>query len=200
MAGHDDGESNYDDDDLDDLPSDALIELENNAIQFTQAQRVKAAPSSDYGDDFEDEDLDDAVVIDESRSTPAIVPTLRQTVPGPAIQHEQFRQQRYGMANNSNLANRQRYNPPPKFNESSRLPTEPIVQHADKVEQGTGEQAAGSDVLSLQRQVEEVVSPNLNYLPNLTISSCLESEMPSKKTSMLRQAKLRLSGANRRRR
>jgi hypothetical protein len=81
MAGHDDGESNYDNDDLDDLPSDALIELENNAIQFTQAQRVKAAPSSDYGDDFEDEDLDDAVVIDESRSTPAIVPTLRQTVP-----------------------------------------------------------------------------------------------------------------------
>lgn len=196
MAGHDDGESAYDDDDLDDLPSDALVELENNAIQFTQAQRVKAAPSSDYGDDFEDGDLDDAVVIDESRSTPA----LRQTVPGPAIQHEQFRRQRYGMANNSNLANRQRYNPPPKFNESSRLPSGPIVQHADKVEQGTGEQAAGSDVLSLQRQVEEVVSPNLNYLPSLTISSCLESEMPSKKTSMLRQAKLRLSGANRRRR
>jgi hypothetical protein len=161
MAGHDDGESNYDDDDLDALPDDALVELENNAIQFTQAHRAKAAPSSDYGEDvdFEDEDLDDAVVIDESRSTPVIVPSLRQNVPGPATQHEQFRQQRYGAANNSNLANRQRYNPPPKFNESSRVPSVPIVQHVRQVEQG-GDQAVGSDVLSLQRQVEEVLAPS----------------------------------------
>lgn len=153
MAAHDDGESNYDDDDLDDLPTDALLELENNAIQFTQAQRVKAPPSSDYGDDFEDEDLDDAVVIDESRSTPAFP---RQTVPGPATQHEQFRQQRYVAANNSNLANRQRYNPPPKFNESSRLALAPIAQYVGEIEQGRGVQAS-PNVLNLQRKVEEVM-------------------------------------------
>jgi hypothetical protein len=166
MAGHDDGESNYDDDDLDALPNDALIELENNAIQFTQAHRARAAPSSDYGEDvdFEEEDLDDAVVIDESRSTPAVVPSLRQNVPGPATQHEQFRQQRYGATNNSNLANRQRYNPPPKFNEPSRLSSAPVVQQARQVEQGS-EQVFGPDVLGLQRQVEEVIAPSpIDYL------------------------------------
>jgi len=158
MAAHDDGGSNYDDDDLDDLPTDALLELENNAIQFTQAQRAKAAPSSDYGDDFEDEDFDDAVVIDESRSTPAVVPVLRRNAPGPATQHEQFRQQRYGAANTPSLASRQRYNPPPRFNEPSRLPAAPSSQQAHQVVLGGGEQA-GPDVLSLQRQVEEVMCP-----------------------------------------
>jgi hypothetical protein len=161
MAGHEDGESNYDDDDLDDITTDALIELENNAIQFTQAQRVKAAPSSDYGDDFEDEDLDDAVVIDESRSKPAIIPSLRQNVPGLATQHEQFRQQRYGEANSSNLANRQRRNLPPKFNDLNRSPPASTAQHVGHVEEARGEEAAGLDVLSLQRQVQEVLPPTL---------------------------------------
>ena len=160
MAGHDDGGSNYGDDDLDALAHDTLIELENNAIQATQAQRVQAAPSSDYGDDeFQEEDFDDAVVIDESRSTPAIVSSLRQNVPGPATQHEQFRQQRYGAGNNSSLASRQRYNPPPKFNEPSRVPSVPIVQNIRPVHQG-GEEAQVPDVLSLQRQIEEVMLPS----------------------------------------
>ena len=165
MAGHGNEESFFDDNDLDVLPNDVLLELENNAIQFTQAQtnnanRPKAAPSSDYGDDFEDEDLDDAVVIDESRSIPAVVPILHRNVPGQATQQEQFRQQRYGEANNSSLANRQRYNPPPKFSESRHLPQVPIARHVPQGLQG-GEQAPRPDVSSLQRQIEEVTSPNL---------------------------------------
>jgi hypothetical protein len=156
MAAHDDGGNNYDDDDLDHLPTDALLELENNAIQFTQAQRAKAAPSSDYGDDFEDEDLDNAVVIDESRSTPAVVQVLRQHGSGPATQHEQFRQQRYGASSTPSLASRQRHNLPPKFNNPSGLPAAPITQLPQQAEPGEAQQA-GSDVLSLQRQVAEVI-------------------------------------------
>jgi hypothetical protein len=169
MADHDDGERCFDDDDLDALPNDTLLELENNAIQFTQAQtiytsRAKATPSSDYGDDFDDEDLDDAVVIDESRSTPAVLPALRRNVPGPATQQEQFRQQRYGTAINSNLANRQRYNPPPKFNETNRLPPPASnAQHAPKVEQEDAEQAPVTHVSSLQRQIDEVKVSVLKY-------------------------------------
>jgi hypothetical protein len=206
MASHDDGESFFDDDDLDALPNDALIELENDAIQFTQAQtnytsRVRAAPSSDYGDDFEDEDLDDAVVIDESRSTPAIIPTFRRTAPGQATQHEQFRQQRHGTVNNSNLANRQRYNTPPKFNETNRLPpTAPINYEEPKVEQGGDGQAHGPDVSSLQRQIEEVMFSEIYQLPFLIVCSCLKSEMPLKKISMPRLERLQLFGASRRRR
>jgi hypothetical protein len=200
MADHDDGENYFDDDDLDALPADAFLELENHAIQSTQAHRPKAPPSSDYGDDFEDGDLDDAVVIDESRSTPAIVPILRQNAPGQATQREQFRQQRYGAAVNANLVNRQRYNPPPKFNDSSRLQLAPIVQNAPQVDRETEDQTPGPDLTSLQRQVEEVLSPSLNYLPNLTTSSYLKSGMLSNKTSMPRQARLRLLEVSRRRR
>ncbi|KAK1765941.1 hypothetical protein QBC33DRAFT_453959 [Phialemonium atrogriseum] len=63
------------DDDFDDLNDTVLQELENHAIQATQAQRPaqSQAPapapqpqSSGYGFGFEDDDLDDAVVIDES--------------------------------------------------------------------------------------------------------------------------------------
>jgi len=99
MAGHEDGESFYDDDDLDALPDDALVELENNAIQFTQAQtqaRLKAPPSSDYGDDFGDEDLEDVVVIDESRSTPVVAQSFNPRYNTGPTPREQFRQQRYG--------------------------------------------------------------------------------------------------------
>jgi len=91
MAGYADGENNFSDDDLDDLPFNALAELENNAILSTQAanthppRKPVAAPSSDYGDDFDDEDLDDAVIIDESRSTPSTT----RNVAGPTLQRPQ---------------------------------------------------------------------------------------------------------------
>jgi hypothetical protein len=163
MAGQDDGDNFFDDDDLDTLPHDALVELENNAIQFTQAQttsRYNAAASSDYGDDFDDEEFDDAIVVDESRSTPATIPALHRNIPGQANQREQFRQQHGTLSTlNPNLASRQRPPDPPKFNQPNRsqLPV-PIPQNESMTAQ-QGSQGSGADgnVESLQRQIEEVM-------------------------------------------
>lgn len=67
MAEQEDSEF-FDDDDLDNLNPDVLDGLENQAIQFTQAQQQLHYESSDYGDDIDDEDLEDAEVIDEGRT------------------------------------------------------------------------------------------------------------------------------------
>lgn len=65
----------FSDDDLDALNANALQELENNAIQFTQAQKKYDEPSQNFLDyDFEDDDLDDAVVQDELRGNPILPP------------------------------------------------------------------------------------------------------------------------------
>ncbi|TVY84456.1 hypothetical protein LSUE1_G001278 [Lachnellula suecica] len=161
----------FDDDELDSLPANALVELENNAIQFTQAQTqaryskpVPPAPSSDYGDEIGEEDLDDAVIIDESRSTPVIIPSLQHKVqlPAQAVQREPFRPQRYGTISNSHsLPDRQRnVLLPPKFNPPTRpLPRSAIQQHDSmRVEQGSqpsgGEDNAAED---LQRQFQELL-------------------------------------------
>ena len=61
----------FSDDDLDALNVNALQELENTAIQFTQAQRRYEEQSQTY-DFFEDDDLDDAVVQDELRGKSAL--------------------------------------------------------------------------------------------------------------------------------
>jgi hypothetical protein len=162
MARQDDGDNFFDDDDLDTLPHDALIELENNAIQFTQAQtatRYNAAASSDYGDDFDDEELDDAVVIDESRSTPAAIPALHRNIPGQATPREQFRHQRHGTLStlNPNLASRQQPPDPPKFNQPNR--SQPRIPQNDSMTAQQGSQASRVDanVENLQRQIEEVM-------------------------------------------
>lgn len=76
-------DEDFSDDDLDKLPQDTLIELENKAIQYTQAQtqaRLNAVFTSDYGDDLEDDDLKDAVVIDGSSSTQVIIPSLHVNI------------------------------------------------------------------------------------------------------------------------
>ncbi len=168
MAGYDDEENFFNDDDLDALPHDALAELENNAIQFTQAQtqaaRLKAPPSSDYGDDFEDEDLDDAVVVDESRSTPAINSYLQRNVSRQASQREQFRPQHNGTIRhpNPNLANRQRQNRPPKLSQPTRFPSHvPVPQNDSMVAQkgSRPSSAPNTEVKRLQRMVEEVMCP-----------------------------------------
>jgi hypothetical protein len=164
MAGHDDGDDFFSDDGLDNLPHDALTELENNAIHFTQAQHpahLTAPPSSDYGDDFEDDDLDDAVVIDESRSTPAINPGFQRSKPGHTIQRDQLQQQRPVPSSNPNIANRQGQNAPlpPRFSQVTRLhPPVPIPQHESMVVEQGSQPSAGPDdqVESLQRQIEEV--------------------------------------------
>lgn len=162
MADH--NEDLFDDDDLDDLPEDALTELENNAIQFTQTWTQVAKPvppSSDYGDEFEDDDLDDAVLIDESRSTPAVVPDPHRSNAGQITGREQLRQG-YGAVLNSNpaLANRQLRNAPPKFAQPSRHPIRVQLPQAESMvaQQGSlpSTQAADVEVESLQQQIEEV--------------------------------------------
>lgn len=66
----------FSDDGFDDLNDTTLQELENNAIQLTQAQKPLntqlTQPAFAENDDFglEDDDLDDAVVIDEAAQLP----------------------------------------------------------------------------------------------------------------------------------
>ncbi|KHJ30621.1 putative dna repair protein rad26 [Erysiphe necator] len=77
-------DEDYSDDDLDKLPQDTYIELENKAIQYTQAQtqaqaRLNATSTSDYGDDLEDDDLKYAVVIGEPNSTHVIIQSLHKS-------------------------------------------------------------------------------------------------------------------------
>ena len=164
MAGHYDGEISFDDDDLDALGHDALAELENNAIQFTQAQpasRFVISPSSDYGDDFEDDDLDSEVVIDESRSTPVSKVISRRVIPGQATHSEQFRQQRHGAPSNlhASLANRKPPAYPQKYDQRD-VPSQPVPTPQDEsmvAQAGSLSVGTGSRVESLQRQIEEVV-------------------------------------------
>ncbi|KAG9243376.1 DNA repair protein-like protein Rad26 [Calycina marina] len=173
MSPYADGENNFSDDDLDLLQLDDLAELENNAIQFTQVALALTqaaaypvqppsrapAPSSDYGDDFDDEDLDDAVVIDESRSTPAIVPNLAQHISRPTSRSvyapvSQQGQSQYG--SNTSLNNRPRPNIP-LFQPSIQTGALPIPQRLSS----RHSQASQSDTASyyptdLIRELEEL--------------------------------------------
>jgi hypothetical protein len=162
MAGH--GEEDYfDDADFDALPDSEFIELENKAIQFTQAQtqaRAVVAPSSDYGDEFDEIDFnDDEVVIDESRSTAAVVATIHRSIPGQATQQERFRQQRYGTINSSNsiaqIPNRPRPTPP-RFNETVQVRPRAATPLNDSIVAQQGSQPSDVKVESLQEQLEEV--------------------------------------------
>ncbi|KAL1879883.1 hypothetical protein Daus18300_001722 [Diaporthe australafricana] len=77
----------FSDDDFDDLNVTTLQELENNAIQFTQAQQLgptQQANDDDYG--LEDDDLDDTVVIDEAAQLPIRHSVERQSpAQGPSL-------------------------------------------------------------------------------------------------------------------
>ncbi|ROV99535.1 hypothetical protein VMCG_06359 [Cytospora schulzeri] len=71
----------FDDDDFDELNDTTLQELENNAIQFTQAHKLgptQATNEDDYG--LEDDDLDDAVVIDGAAQLP-VRPSVERQLP-----------------------------------------------------------------------------------------------------------------------
>ncbi len=168
MAGYEEGEDFFDDDDFDALPPNTLAELESNAIQFTQAltQAQLNHPSSDYGDEFEAEDLDDAVVIDESRSTPANISSLHR-IPSRALpKQEQFRQQHYGTVShpNPNLTNRQQQNynipPPPRFIQPSRSPVQvPVFTPQNDQEVLNPEtQSIDQEVADKLRRYDEVIS------------------------------------------
>lgn len=169
MAGLDDGDSFFGDDDLDALPEAALEELENNAIQFTQAQtqaaRLQPPPSSDYGEDFDDEDLDDAVVIDQSRTVPSAPSYSNRNVFGQPPQRDQFRPQQHPNSSPI-LPNRQRPNPPPQYNQPNRYPPRPIIPQNDsmQVEQGIAPSThTNSEVERLQSIIEEVLDLCRSY-------------------------------------
>ncbi|TVY90902.1 hypothetical protein LAWI1_G001355 [Lachnellula willkommii] len=166
----------FSDDELDSLPIDALVELETNAIQFTQAHTqaryskpaaaVTVAPSSDYGDEIGEEDLDDAVIIDESRSTPAIIQGLQRNAPSQAVQREQSRQQRYGTIANPQptLADSQRNRPipppPPRFSQTNQLPQRAHIPHHDsmRAEQGSQPSVAKENTADeMRRQFQELL-------------------------------------------
>ncbi|KAI0508839.1 hypothetical protein F5B22DRAFT_618925 [Xylaria bambusicola] len=98
----------FSDDDFDALNANALQELENNAIQFTQAQKPyprqeppplpAPQPRQDDGYDYEDDDLDDAVVVvqDARQPKPALSPTRDRSAQLPTripLQQQQQQQQ-----------------------------------------------------------------------------------------------------------
>ncbi|OTA63329.1 hypothetical protein K449DRAFT_381823 [Hypoxylon sp. EC38] len=81
----------FSDDDFDALNVNVLQELENNAIQFTQAQK-KYQPSQtqrQLEDDFEDDDLDDTVVQDELRGNSVLLPENTAQLPSRVVPQQQ---------------------------------------------------------------------------------------------------------------
>ncbi|TPX10351.1 uncharacterized protein E0L32_008756 [Thyridium curvatum] len=98
----------FSDDGFDDLDLNTLQEIENNAIQFTQAQRPlptqqqPALDSAEYNYVLEDDDLDDTLVIDELAQIP-----VRHNVEKPLPPQQQPRTV-------PNLASQQRWNPQPE--------------------------------------------------------------------------------------
>jgi hypothetical protein len=118
----------FSDDGFEDLNDTALQELENNAVQFTQAQKAQsqAAPTQqnplDY--EFEDDDLDDTVVIDE----------LAQPQPRPPPpQPQPVQQPRHGTASTGTQRWNQHLPPPrpsyltrPQYPAPSRLTQQPL--------------------------------------------------------------------------
>jgi len=159
MAPYDDGDINLSDDDALDDPH-VWAKLENDAIQFTQkAVDAKAPPSSDYGDeDFDSDDLDDALVIDESKSGPACPAYQNKNNAGQASQKENFRQQRYGNGIPT-LGSRQRPNVPPLPRQADRMPPPPIppftVRQNESIPVRQSSQSATGGDAVWTKQIEE---------------------------------------------
>ncbi|KAL8381918.1 hypothetical protein RB595_005935 [Gaeumannomyces hyphopodioides] len=119
----------FSDDGFDELNDTVLQELENNAIQFTQAQTFNQTQAPPQGAgrqshlDAEDEDLDDTVVFDELAQQPAHpLPTQQQTriVPTVAQHHRlQWNQPPTNLQRPSHAAatisSRPRYPGPPQL-------------------------------------------------------------------------------------
>jgi hypothetical protein len=176
MAGPEQEEDDFFDDDLDDIPLEDLAELENNAVQFTQTatqpRLQPAAPSSDYGDDFDDEDLDDAVIIDESRSTPVNMPANSRGNTSQVAKREPLRQQPYG--NNGGIVNRLRPNVPP-FHPSEGVPILPPSSSWVSVKPGSQSEGT-NEAKALRQQLEEVIPISQCFSSCLTIMLVTETQ------------------------
>ncbi|OLN87516.1 hypothetical protein CCHL11_06104 [Colletotrichum chlorophyti] len=99
----------FSDDDFDQLNDTTLQELENNAIQFTQAQRKPDSQFPGYsqvenydGFEFEDDDLDDTEVKNE------LLPPVARPVPDKTVPQHQHQ-----LGGRSSLPPQQRWHPPP---------------------------------------------------------------------------------------
>ncbi|KAI2605605.1 hypothetical protein GGR54DRAFT_440239 [Hypoxylon sp. NC1633] len=81
----------FSDEDLDNLNVNALQELENNAIQYTQAQKKyqQSQTQRQLEDDFEDDDLDDAVVQDDLLGKSFLLPEKTARLPSRIIPQQQ---------------------------------------------------------------------------------------------------------------
>lgn len=158
---HSDGDNNFSDEDgLFDDP-DLLVNLESQAIQSTQRPALtKGPPSSDYGD-FDEEDLDDAVIIDEAKCPPSYVHSnVGQDLPsalpkvGQASPQEQFRQERYGLSGRPRSS--PSINPPSKHKPK---PPPPLFAQNDPIPVRQSQPAADATADALKQallQVEEV--------------------------------------------
>ncbi|PSS05256.1 hypothetical protein BD289DRAFT_358291 [Coniella lustricola] len=136
----------FSDDGFDELNDTVLLELENNAIRFTQANNLSLSPNPRANEyDLEDDDLDDAVVIDERTHAPPVAPPVDLQLPaaGPPapqdprqFQHRSLQQPRWQQhstkpstqSNPTNLAglSSSRYaQPRPSVSQRLGLPTGP---------------------------------------------------------------------------
>ncbi|RKF57294.1 putative dna repair protein rad26 [Golovinomyces cichoracearum] len=149
MDGFTDEENFYDDDDLDDLPHEKFTELENDAIQYTQAQtqaRLRVDTISDYGNDLEDDDLKDAAMSDECSSTQLIVPSFQQNITAVTT----------GSQNNERTDS-----PNPSYGHETSLSLRNIKasQHEILIKhQAFQSDSVNAQVISLQKQVEDLIS------------------------------------------
>ena len=163
-------DDNYfnDDDDLDDLPSNTLQEIESKAFEATQKPLAAAEqpPSSDYGLE------DDEEVIDLDAHPRAAVLTARPVYTNQTVdevtQREQWRQQRYGVAAQHRLP---AFRPPRPTSSASHAEqlaasqTEPLQEirplHSQdpqiiRPQEARSDDPAAPDVAALQAKIEEV--------------------------------------------
>ncbi|RKF56411.1 putative dna repair protein rad26 [Erysiphe neolycopersici] len=157
----------FSDDDLDKLPQDTFIELENKAIQYTQAQaqaRLNAVSTSDYGDDLEDDDLKDAIVIDRSSSTQAIIQSLQKNKTNVA------ELQKDAVLQISQSSHRQEPNLSLRTNKSGHLSKSQVSASQDGSLSQTKDNRSLSiptQIAYLQRQIEELTRERNSLKLNL---------------------------------
>jgi hypothetical protein len=179
MAGFDDGEDFFSDDDLDALPQDALQQLENNAIQQTQFQATQAVgfistpprPSSDYGDGFDDDDLDDAIVIDEAQVAPSNRLNSLHPQPHAAAPRQQYRPT-YGRGQSTpnpiahRTLSQQSHGPP--VSSATRPPVRGVHQGPNRGWNGPSQNVGSTDaeVETMRRKMLEVCAngPDIAWL------------------------------------